>query len=282
MGDTVVAAAIAAQAATISTAIGSGSAAVSTAITGHATSLTAYDAAKESTLTGLAATQMLAYSAQLVIYYNAAKDSVDDRDAAIDDQVSFMQYLQNTKVNVDLPMVEDKVDVLTLLNIPVLQQCGSGSDVKNMTFRDGLAIDDTSSKLSKQACGSVPNNWYQHAGRLSGAKSGSYAYGIVSNADVRRVERFRKNKTSLVRQAHLGTKSIYNAGDVLSRYAQVVGVHSGLADLYIQGFNSAGAGLGVALGKLSTGTGQGSGDGVSTNPAGSGNSQTGPMSPPSP
>lgn len=282
MGDTVVAAAIASQAATISTAIGSGAATVSTAIATHATTLTAYDTAKESTLTALAVTQMAAYAAQLVIYYNAAKDSVDDRDAAIDDQVSFMQYLQNTKVNVDLPMVEDKVDVLTLLDLPVLQPCGDGFDIASMSRQDGIAVDDTSHKLSKQSCGTIPNNWYQHAGRLSGAKSGSYAYGITSNADVRRVERFRKNKTSLVRQAHLGTKSIYNAGDVLSRYAQVVGVHSGLADLYIQGFNSAGAGLGVALGKLSTGTGQGSGDGVSTNPAGLGNSQTGPMGPPSP
>ena len=120
--------------------------------------------------------------------------------------------IYDTTLYTDLPMVNDKIDVLANLTLPTLAACGSGSDVASQSYNDGQAVDATATRLSKQACDGIPSNWKQHSGSLQGAASGSYAYGIVSNSDVRRVERFRKNKTTLVRQAQLGAKSIYNAG----------------------------------------------------------------------
>lgn len=234
---------------------------------------------RQTAVDAAAATQIGALTAQWGYYYDQADDAIDKRDIAIDTQISFMQYLQDTKVNTDLPMVQDQLDVLTDLDLPDVLTCGSGNDVAFQTWQDGIAVDDTANKLTDQAPGGRPNTFREHSGRLYGMKSGSYAYGIVSNADVRRRERFRKNKTQLVRQAQSNSKSIYSAGEVLSKYAQNTAIYSGLADLYIQGFNSAGAGLGVALGRLGTGTKDGGGN--SSNPAGLGNSQTGPLGPPS-
>lgn len=205
-------------------------------------------------------TQLGLQTAQLTAFYNAADNAIDARDDKIDAQIAFMDTLENLKLTQDLPMVECKKDVLEQLELPELAACGSGIVVHTPLVSDGRSIDSKSLQFLNETCGNIPIGWTVNNGLMHGYRTATYNSSIVSNADRRRVERFRKRKTDLVRQAQIGIKSVYNAGDTLSKYAQAAAIHSGLADLYIQGFNSAGAGLGVLLGRLAD-----SGGNITTN-----------------
>lgn len=191
--------------------------------------------------------------AQLGTYYNAADNAIDDRDDKIDAQLAFIDQLENLKVTQDLPMLNCKKDILTDLPLPTIDMCGSVIKMSVPSKNDGDAIELKSEQLSRENCGGVPSNWALHDGSLMAAKAGSYTGGIVANAEKRREESFRSSRTGLTRTAQMGLKSVFNAGDTLGKYAQAAAIHSGLADLYIQGFNSAGAGLGVTLGRLADG-----------------------------
>lgn len=235
---------------------------------------------RETTRDAAAVTELALQVAQLGTFYNRADSAITDRDAKIDAQIAFMQTLEDYKLNQDLPIIQLKGTVLTDLDLPELIPCGSGFTMHLPSFNDGFAVDEKATQIGREVCGGVPTDWSLHAGRLSGYRTASYVSGIVSNADRRRLERFRKRKTDLVRQAQIGIKSSYSANETLSKYAQATAIHSGLADLYIQGFNSAGAGLGVTLGKLAA---SGENETTATAPttgAASGTSQSGDLGAP--
>jgi len=179
-----------------------------------------------------------------------------------------MQQLEDLNINQDLPMIEDKADVLTDLQLPIPFFCGFDFNVAFMPFFDGEGVDLKSQHLALESCSGVPNGWDLDEGNVQQSKAGSNLISITSASDVRRIENFRRSKTSLVRTAQIGLKSTFNAGDTLSKYAQAAAIHSGFADLYIQGFNSAGAGLGVALGKLNTGSTDQNSGGSTSNTSG--------------
>lgn len=218
-----------------------------------------YDLARLISLdTGATALEVGLHATQLGLYYDALDDAVDERDAKIDAQWAFMQQLNNYNINYDIPMLDCKKDILVDLVVPEIQSCGYDPILAFSSNHDALALDQKAQHLADEACG-VPLGWEMWEGEIHAAKSSSSLLSISAASDKRRIERFRKSKTRLVRTAQSNLKSVFNAGDILSMYAQAASIHSGLADIYLQGFNSAGAGLGVALGKLNNGTLQGTG-----------------------
>lgn len=194
--------------------------------------------------------QIALQTAQLIAYYDLADDAIESRDLIIDKTIDFITYLEDKKVSQDLPMLNLKKSVLTGLGLPSVDMCSSAIQFRQESINDGHAVDEKSVNYARETCGGIPSGWGLHEGTLMAAKSTSYIGGMVGSSSKRQQETFRRAKTDLVRNAQAGMKSLFNASEVLSQYSQAQGIYAGLADLFIQGFNSAGAGLGVALGKL--------------------------------
>lgn len=202
----------------------------------------------------VAIAQVILQTAQLVLFYGLADDATDRRDAKIDKTIEFQQDLQDYKFNQDLPVLNLKASVLTDLELPTIDMCADALKVTTDAMNDGAAVDNKAFLFSEESCHGIPQGWGVHEGSLMAGKSGSYASGMIANNSKRRVEQFRIVKTDLVRAAQQGMKAVYSANETMAKYAQSASIDAGLADLFIQGFNSAGAGLGVALGRLANGT----------------------------
>lgn len=213
--------------------------------------------------------QIAASTLQLVAYYNLHDNAVDQRDAKIDDQIAFMTELNEYECGPDLEMLNCKKNVLADLQLPLVDMCSDSVKCKDEILADGKAVDNKSLDFINQSCGDIPDCWGTHDGNLYAAKAASYVGGITANSMRREQENFRQAKTDLVRAGQQGMKAVFNSNTVLAKYAQASSIHAGLADLFLQGFNSAGAGLGTALGQLGSNPGSafsvgGNAGGVST------------------
>ena len=184
-------------------------------------------------------------AAQMVIYYNLWKDVVEKRDAVIDDMEEMLTYLHDKDMNVDYPMMKKKQEVLDLA-LPEVDLCGDAILCSSDADLDGKAIDSLATHLAKADCCGSP--WETTEGQLYAARAGDYAGGILANSAKRRQEEFRKNKTRLVLKAQATARMA--AAPILGMYQQSMGIYEGLAGVYLQGFTSAGAGLGVNLQRL--------------------------------
>lgn len=198
--------------------------------------------------------QIALQTAQLIAYYNLSDDAVDSRDNKIDKQLSFMSNLNAYKYNNDLPMLDLKASILVELELPLVNMCHDAIFCQNDILSDGVAVDNKSQDYINQSCAGAPQGWGVHDGNLFSSKVSSFVGGVVSNSSTRERESFTRNKTDLVRSAQQGMKAVFNAETVLAQYSQSASIYAGLADLFIQGFNSAGAGLGVALGRMTNNT----------------------------
>lgn len=219
------------------------------------TTIRAAEQARSIALDIATGVQLAAQLAQITSYYNDADDAIDERDIKIQAQIDFMQTLEDLKDTQDLPMINCKKDILTDLEDLIIDKCDVVGELSTPSVIDGQGVINKTLNLADESCGGIPSGWKFNEGALYAAKAGSYVGGISANSESRRAEAFRSSRLSLTRSAHSGLKSIYNAGDVLSQYTQAASIHSGLADLFIQGFNSAGAALGASFGRLATGTG---------------------------
>lgn len=196
---------------------------------------------------------LVAQLAQLVLYYSRFKNNLSRRDDEIDNIVSFLQVLQNYKHGADLAMLQRKATALSI-ELPILTRCEDIARIRGYAKAWGASVDNKTKHLGDESCGGIPSNWAVHDGSLLQARAAANAGGLVSNQNKRLLEEARYIKNKLVQRAQHNMKGPFNANDILQRYAQSMSIYSGLSDLYIQGFNSAGAGLGVILGRLSNGT----------------------------
>lgn len=201
--------------------------------------------------------QIAASIAQMIVFYDLADDAIDARDEKIDAQIEFMEKLNEYECGPDLEMLNCKKAVLTDLGLPSVDMCSDALRCVGESMNDGHAVDAVSQKFVDQSCKSLPTGWGLQEGTLHGAKSGSHAGGLLANSAKRQQEDFIQKKTALVTAGQQGMKGVFKASTVLQKYAQATQIHSGLADLFIQGFNSAGASLGTALGSLSGTTSSG-------------------------
>ena len=190
--------------------------------------------------------------AQMIIYWNLYDDMLEKRDQAIDDLIAFLDKLQGYKQQ-DLPILRAKKDALSIPE-PSANSCTEGGRYRSESLRDGQAVDQTSMDFIHCSCAGIPTGWGLHDGILSAglgsATAGSY---MASNAK-RRQEAFRKAKINIVQTAQAGMKAVFKASDIIGYYSHAASIYSGLTDIFISGFNSGGAALGVALGKMGTGT----------------------------
>lgn len=194
---------------------------------------------------------------QLGIYYSLANSAVKRRDALIDKQKAFTDKLQEYSHGQDWDMAVCKSEVLTDLELPSVDMCSLSVICRDEILNDGTATDNKSLDYISKACGEIPECWGTHDGNLYASKAASVAGGLVANAAKRGLEDFRQRKTDLVRAGQIGMKGVFNANSISTKYSQATQIHAGLADMFMQGFNSAGAALGVALGNVNTSSSSG-------------------------
>ena len=197
-----------------------------------------------------AATWSTAFTVQMTAYFALWTDAVSDRDDVLDKQIEATDYVQTQSAEIDFPQMVLKRSVLTGAVLPELSACTDPLLYLSENIADGEVVDSEARKQSRSACGGVPAGWATHEGELYSTAAASYAGGLVHNANKRRVEGYRRNKTALVQQAQ--RSGVLALGPILAGYQQAAAIHEGLAGIFLQGFQSAGAGLGVSLDRLST------------------------------
>lgn len=200
-----------------------------------------------------AAAWAIAFAAQAVIYFALWDDAVNKRDGVLDHQREFQDYLRDTDIAVDFEIMKKKQTVLTELILPSLNVCFDPMLCMEENVSDGDVVDGEAKKQARTACGGVPAGWTNNEGRLYSAAAAVYAGGFVHNANKRRIEGFRKNKTNLTLQAQ--RTAVMSSGPIMSGYTQSAAIFEGLSGIFLQGFQSAGAGLGVSLNRLADGSG---------------------------
>lgn len=201
------------------------------------------------------------FAAQLVLYYALWDDAIDKRDAALDKYQDILDYAHDQEINVDYQQLLAKQDVLDLA-LPEVNMCEDAQLFEVEVHNDGQAIDDKCFDLSKSDCCSPPPEWKNHEGQLYAARAQDYTGGILANAAKRRREAFLENKVALALRAQQSART--SLSSILNNYTQAVSIYEGLASTFLQGFNSAGAGLGVNIARL----GQSSASSGTTNAAG--------------
>lgn len=186
---------------------------------------------------------------QLVYYWDEFEEAIDKRDDTIDEMIEFMDWLRAQRDGVDIPRVLQKKDILGL-EAPSADACYENRRYLGEILNDGDAVDASALRFTKESCCGIPSGWGLHDGDLAGALSVPIGGSYQAAAADRRRQEFLKNQAGLVQAAQRSIKSIINASSILSYYDRAITIYGGLADMFIQGFNSAGAALGTALGKL--------------------------------
>ena len=194
--------------------------------------------------TGLTIIAMLV---QMALYYSLWSDAVDKRDEGIDKQKLLLDYLYEKDMEVDYPMMKKKQEALNI-PLPKPDLCGDAILWDECTMKDGEAIDLLGSDQSKLVCGGMPSNWFFGEGALSSSKASAYNGAILANAGKRREEHFRQQKTQLVLRSQATAR--FSAGPILKDYGQAVAIQEGMAQIFAAGLNSAGVGLGSAIGQM--------------------------------
>lgn len=208
---------------------------------------------------------MALYAAQLLIYYDLWDEAIDKRDAVLDDQQEVLDYLHEADLTTDYAALLLKQEILSL-GLPDVDMCADAVLCASDSFKDGSAVDSLAAKLMKSDCCGAPTDkngdeLVTTEGQLYAARAAAYTGGILANSSKRRREQFRKNKTALASRAQASARTSIQS--VLAMYQQAASIYEGLASIYLKGFNSAGAGLGISLQRFATGnTGTTSGSGT--------------------
>lgn len=196
---------------------------------------------------------------QMAIYYSLWDDQIDKRDDMIDREEMIRDDLHRRDIDVDIPRLKLKQDILGV-PVPSPDLCGDALRCATDSMNDGHGVDRKADHMADQSCHGVPDNWCTHEGALLGARAAGYAGGMLGNAGKRREEEFRRLKTSLVLKAQRSAR--LDIGPALQNLGQASAIHAGKADIFLQGFNSAGASLGALVGRLANSQGTG----AATNP----------------
>ena len=196
------------------------------------------------------------FAAQMLIYYDLWDDAIDNRDAVMDKYEKALCDLHDMDLGVDYTQMLKKQEVLDL-PLPAVEMCEDADLWHEEVHNDGQAVDDKCESLLKSSCCDFPEEWRNHEGQLYAARASDYTGGVLANSSKRRREDFIANKTALVLRAQSSAKM--SIQPILNNYIQATSIYEGLASTFLQGFNSAGAGLGVNLFRLGSFSGGGSG-----------------------
>lgn len=197
--------------------------------------------------------ELLLAAVQLGYYWDEFKEAIDNRDDVIDNNlIPFMDYLRNGPRANDLGMIANKQGVRDGLaaDEPTADNCLENIRYRGEVTQDGNAVDKSARRFAKESCCGIPEGWGIHDGDLAAVLSVPIEGSYQAAAADRRRQEFLKNEVGLVQAAQRSIKATINASSILAYYERAIAIYQGLGDMFIQGFNSAGAALGVALGKL--------------------------------
>lgn len=195
-----------------------------------------------------------AYLVQMIAYGLAAWERINDRDDMVDKLYDFMKYLHDTKHDVDGPQL-DKIH--SVLGMPgrEFSYCDTAKRYLTQAKQDA----DGLTKMEEMYVNSSPmgavEGWGLHDAQLSYPLANAKAAELMVTTGKRRVESYNAKRAELVHKGHVNVRGLFTSSSVLQYYQQAQAIYAGLADLYISGFNSAGAGLGVSLQRLANQSG---------------------------
>lgn len=189
------------------------------------------------------------------LYYNKAEDALEEFEILLDKQIDFMWEMHDFKMNLDIPMVYDKLDVLTQLYIPMSTsinqftvQWMQGNVYRTVGGKHEMLFREHSMDTNDYL-----RHWEGGVTRI-GAPQTELAHNqqfrTMSQAEERRAENFIANKTKLVRNAQSSASVVTGASTIYNKYSQAATIFNNLSSMYIQGFNSAGASVASASGSL--------------------------------
>lgn len=197
--------------------------------------------------------------AQLIYYWDKLKDHTKDRDCAIgkfaienQGMLGFMAELENYRDTVDIKILRDKARIKDQINFGEFEpkSCDTAllyyDDIEN----DAKVINRFEKMFADCSCSGIPEGWATHDGSFARGLAASFSGPIANSFAVDLYEDFKVNAVAVVQKAQMAMKAIYNISGIMRYYEQAINIHEGLATLFIQGFNSAGAMLGTALGQL--------------------------------
>lgn len=224
--------------------------------------------------------------AQMLYYWDKVDDHTDARDCAIGKfaqdnmgMLGFMWELENYRDTVDFPILMEKAAIKDRIDFGEWEpdSCSTATLYVDELQGDGSAIDNYERMFAACSCAGIPEGWGIHDGTLVAGLGAAYSGPIANIAAVEMFEDFKGHAISVVQKAQMAMKAIYNISGIMRYYEQAIAIHEGLATMFIQGFNSAGAMLGTALGKLAAAA-PGSGNSVSVGgkgmPGGGGSSSS--------
>lgn len=211
-------------------------------------------------------------AAQMAIYWSLFDDYLEKRDETLDAYIAFLEKCRQRTFNIDLPEVKRIRNSVDDDNIDEFSRryhtCEEGQRfvyegdktnyVKLEVHQDGEFVNKMNMDIVNQATrdGDIPEGWGLHEGWLASAMSAGVTTSYSNHWAKHRYYDFLKAKARLLHTAQQAMKAVIKASRIEEYYRQAAQIYSGLSDIFIQGFNSGGAALGTALGRLSnSGTG---------------------------
>lgn len=198
-------------------------------------------------------TILIASIAQMIAYWYLFSDMLSRRDNALNKVMGFMKRLRARTKEKDLPILKLKAEVLNVSE-PELDMCGTSKLFTEETQKDGKQLDKVNLGF-----GTAPDGWGIHYGWLASALAAGTVSSYATYANKMRYYTFMTAKAKLLVRAQTSMKSVYNANGIMGYYQQAAKIYGGLADIFVQGFNSGGAALGTAIGRMSGMSSTGSG-----------------------
>lgn len=214
-------------------------------------------------------------AAQMVIYWSLFDDYLEKRDNTLDMYIAFLEECRRRTFDanngdiVELKRIRNSLDDD---NIDEFSRryytCEEGKRfvydgdrsnyIKLEIHYDGEFVNKTNMDIVNQAThdGDIPEGWGLHEGWIASAMSAGVTTSYSNHWAKHRYYDFLKAKARLLHTAQQAMKAVIKASRIEEYYRQAAQIYSGLSDIFIQGFNSGGAALGTALGRLSnSGTG---------------------------
>lgn len=215
---------------------------------------------------------MLAYAVLAIVqmkwYWDKLKKHIEERDCAIGvydktdrGMLGFLREIEYYRDTYDWQILKEKRDILGKINFNEWKgsACSTAMNYVDDLANDVKTIDDMERMFADTSHDGVPDGWGIHDGSLALGLGAAYSGPVMNMARVEMFEEFKQHVIPIVQQAQMSMKGIYNISSIIKYYEQAISIHEGLATMYLQGFNSAGALLGTALGKLaSSASGSGS------------------------
>ena len=212
----------------------------------------------EKSMTEESVIYTLAYIVQMILYAVAAYEKIEQRDEMIDKMQEFMKYLHDTKHNVDYIQLPKMIGVMGM-DDRKFNYCDETKRYLNQAREDAVGLTAMEEMYINTSPAGAPDGWGFHDAMLIYPLASATAGELMVTTGKRRVEDIKAKRAELVHKAHVNVRGLFTASTVLNYYQQAQSIYAGLADLYISGFNSAGAGLGVSLQRLASSGGSGGG-----------------------